>query len=265
MPEFPVVPGRPCAVAATLELVGDRWSLLIAREIMFGNRRFSQIARNTGAPRDRLAARLKSLVAEGILEKHEYQATRFEYHLTESGRELLPLLVSLLAWGDRWAVAEPPMILEHHGHRVRPTTVCGECGEAIDSGGFTGRPTRRGGRWRAPRPDGPDAAGCPLVVFFGSPQASHAPRRHGRPHRARSPPCGRSPAATFRSTILPISVGPAAARAARAIFQAESAGRCHDQPHARWSRLLRRCGRRRRPGSGRRRSGHRAGRRRRSS
>ncbi|WP_329318332.1 MULTISPECIES: winged helix-turn-helix transcriptional regulator [unclassified Streptomyces] len=144
MPDFPVVPGRPCAVAATLELVGDRWSLLIAREIMFGNRRFSQIARNTGAPRDRLAARLKSLVAEGILEKREYQATRFEYHLTESGRELLPLLVSLLAWGDRWAVAEPPMILEHRGHRVRPTTVCGECGEALDSGGLHWTPNAPG-------------------------------------------------------------------------------------------------------------------------
>jgi DNA-binding HxlR family transcriptional regulator len=111
--------------------VGDRWSLLAAREIMFGNRRFSQIARNTGAPRDRLAARLKSLVANGILEKREYQATRFEYHLTEAGKELFAVLVNLLAWGERWAVEEPPMFLEHHGHRVQATTVCGVCGEAI--------------------------------------------------------------------------------------------------------------------------------------
>lgn len=132
MPESPVIPGRPCAVAATLELVGDRWSLLIVREIVFGNRRFSQIARNTGAPRDRLAARLKSLVSNGILEKREYQVTRFEYHLTEAGKELAPLLIGFLAWGDRWAVDEPPMIVEHHGHQVQATTMCGVCGEAID-------------------------------------------------------------------------------------------------------------------------------------
>ncbi|KPI18545.1 transcriptional regulator, HxlR family [Actinobacteria bacterium OK006] len=62
-------PGRPCAVTSSLELVGDRWSLLIVREVTFGNHRFSQIARNTGAPRDRLAARLRSLVDAGILDR----------------------------------------------------------------------------------------------------------------------------------------------------------------------------------------------------
>ncbi|MEW1778386.1 helix-turn-helix domain-containing protein [Streptomyces sp. NPDC086777] len=126
-----MVPGRPCSVAATLQLVGDRWSLLAAREVLFGNRRFSQIARNTGAPRDRLAARLKSLVADGILEKREYQATRFEYHLTDAGKELLGVLANLMAWGDRWVVDEPPMVLEHHGHQIQPVTVCGVCGQAV--------------------------------------------------------------------------------------------------------------------------------------
>jgi DNA-binding HxlR family transcriptional regulator len=131
MPEHPEVSGRPCAVAATLELVGDRWSLLAVREIHFGNHRFSQIARNTGAPRDRLAARLKSLVASGVLERREYQATRFEYCLTEAGKELFPVLATLLAWGERWAVDEPPMLLEHHGHRVEPRAICGVCGEPM--------------------------------------------------------------------------------------------------------------------------------------
>ncbi|MFC7385136.1 winged helix-turn-helix transcriptional regulator [Sphaerisporangium rhizosphaerae] len=118
-------------MAATLQVAGDRWSLPAMREILFGNRRFSQIARNTGAPRDRPAVRLKSLVADGILEKREYQATRFEYHLTEAGRELLPVLVGLMTWGDRWAADDPPMVLEHHGHRIRPAMVCRTCGQAI--------------------------------------------------------------------------------------------------------------------------------------
>ena len=65
------LPGRPCSMAAALDVVGDRWSLLIVREVSFGNGRFSQIATNTGAPRDRLAARLKTLVDAGVLEALE--------------------------------------------------------------------------------------------------------------------------------------------------------------------------------------------------
>ncbi|MET8156030.1 helix-turn-helix domain-containing protein [Sphaerisporangium sp. NPDC005289] len=131
MVESPVIPGRPCSIAATLHVAGDRWSLLAMREILFGNRRFSQIARNTGAPRDRLAVRLKSLVAEGILEKREYQATRFEYHFTDAGKDLLTVLISLMTWGDRWVADDPPMILEHHGHRIQPAMVCRTCGQGV--------------------------------------------------------------------------------------------------------------------------------------
>src|SRR3954471_21173126 len=98
MPEHSVVTGRPCAVAATLELVGDRWSLLAVREVMFGNRRFSEIARNTGAPRDRLAARLKVVVEAGVLERRKYQDSpaRWDYHLTPAGQALGPVLEALL-------------------------------------------------------------------------------------------------------------------------------------------------------------------------
>lgn len=127
------LPGRPCSVAAALDLVGDRWSLLAVREITFGNRRFSQIARNTGAPRDRLAARLKELVNAGILERRQYQHTppRADYHLTQAGRELTPVLQALLEWGDKWAVAEPPLTLTHHDHRLRSQVVCATCGEKV--------------------------------------------------------------------------------------------------------------------------------------
>lgn len=126
------LPGRPCAVAAALELVGDRWALLAVREISFGNHRFNQIARNTGAPRDRLAARLKALVEAGILVRDE------GYFLTEAGRELGPVMATLLAWGNKWAVAQPTTRLRHlHDHEFRPQATCAECGEVVGPGEVT--------------------------------------------------------------------------------------------------------------------------------
>ena len=125
--------GRPCSIAAALSVVGDRWALLAIREIIFGNHRFSEMVRNTGAPRDRLAARLKSLVAAGVLEQRQYQKhpPRSEYHLTEAGRELLPVLSALRAWGDKWAVNDPPLSVTHNGHPVRPQLMCETCGEPV--------------------------------------------------------------------------------------------------------------------------------------
>ncbi|MFI5798751.1 winged helix-turn-helix transcriptional regulator [Streptomyces sp. NPDC051677] len=130
--------GRPCSIAATLGIVGDRWALLAVREVMFGNHRFSEIARNTSAPRDRLAARLKALVAADILERREYQSSppRHDYHLTEAGRELAPVLSALRAWGDKWAVEEPPVRVEHHGHPIRQQVVCATCGEPVREEGI---------------------------------------------------------------------------------------------------------------------------------
>jgi DNA-binding HxlR family transcriptional regulator len=130
--------GRPCSVASALELVGDRWSLLAVREVMFGNHRFGQIARNTGAPRDRLTARLRSLVEAGVLERRPEEGTRYDgYHLTEAGRELGPVIRALLTWGDRWAVTSPPMRLLHHDHPLEPVTVCAGCGEEVRPGELT--------------------------------------------------------------------------------------------------------------------------------
>lgn len=104
------LPGRPCPVAAALELVGDRWSLLVVREVDLGSHRFTEIQRGTGAPRDRLAARLKALVDGGILRREQYSDApeRFGYHLTDAGQDLVPVLRSLYAWGARWASAPGP-------------------------------------------------------------------------------------------------------------------------------------------------------------
>jgi DNA-binding HxlR family transcriptional regulator len=100
------LPGRACPIAASLELVGERWSLLIIRELALSNHRFSGIVKKTGAPRDRVAARLKALEQVGVLRRTAYQQAppRFEYHLTESGRALVPVLDALTAWGLDHAV-----------------------------------------------------------------------------------------------------------------------------------------------------------------
>lgn len=132
------LPGRPCSIAAALELVGERWSLLVIREVSLGNHRFSDIVRGTGAPRDRLTVRLNALVAAGVLEKRPYSDAppRSGYHLTASGRDLLPVLQALLQWGNRWATDTPPVRLvhapgEHEAHEVDAEWVCRTCGEPV--------------------------------------------------------------------------------------------------------------------------------------
>lgn len=101
------LPGRPCPIAAALELIGERWALLVVREIALGATRFGAIVEGTGAPRDRIAARLKALEAAGVVSRVPYQAAppRDEYHLTVSGRALIPVLDALLEWGRAHAVA----------------------------------------------------------------------------------------------------------------------------------------------------------------
>jgi DNA-binding HxlR family transcriptional regulator len=102
------LPGRPCPIAASLEVVGERWALLVIREIVMGSRRFTDIVRGTGAPRDRIAARLRVLEEAGVIERRAYQRNpeRFEYSLTESGVALVPVLDALLAWGLDHAVTD---------------------------------------------------------------------------------------------------------------------------------------------------------------
>jgi DNA-binding HxlR family transcriptional regulator len=105
-PALADLPGRPCPIAASLAVLGERWALLVVRELWLGAHRFGEIVAGTGAPRDRVAARLKVLEEAGVIERRAYQDAppRFEYHLTEAGRELVPLLEGLLEWGRRHAV-----------------------------------------------------------------------------------------------------------------------------------------------------------------
>jgi DNA-binding HxlR family transcriptional regulator len=134
------VAGRPCSIAAALGVVGERWALLAIREINFGNHRFDQIARNTGAARDILTARLRSLEAEGVIYRRQYQdhPPRFEYHLTPAGRGLRSVLNALRTWGDRWVVDRPPVMVNHScGHKLEVVPTCAHCGAVVNSGGDT--------------------------------------------------------------------------------------------------------------------------------
>ncbi|MGD0701684.1 MAG: helix-turn-helix domain-containing protein [Trebonia sp.] len=124
------LPGRPCSVAAALNLIGEKWTLLAVREIAFGNRRFDVIAKNTGAPRDRLTARLRTLEAAGVVVRRQYSdhPPRYEYELTQAGQELRPVLQVLRAWGDKWAMDAPPNAFVHScGHDLEPAVICRHC------------------------------------------------------------------------------------------------------------------------------------------
>lgn len=105
--------GQVCSVARTLELVGERWTLLIIRDAFLGLRRFDEFQRSLGIARNVLATRLNRLVEEGILERVTYseRPPRHEYRLTPKGRDLNVALTALRQWGDQYVSEEPPRIL----------------------------------------------------------------------------------------------------------------------------------------------------------
>ena len=121
---------------------GHRWrevALLTVREVFLGDRRFDEMVRRTGAPRDTLAARLRTLVSAGILDRRQYSEhpARFEYYLTDAGRDLYPVIVTLMRWGDQYLAGEdgPPLVLQHHcGHELVAQVVCQACGTTPSPG-----------------------------------------------------------------------------------------------------------------------------------
>lgn len=134
---------RVCSVADALGVVGDRYSLLVVREIGYGFTRFNDLAAYTGAPRDVLTRRLRRLEELGILERRLYseRPPRYEYRLTEMGEGLRPIVLALKEWGDRHLNAgSEPVVFEHTcGAEFHPLTVCAGCGQAIGPGELTVR------------------------------------------------------------------------------------------------------------------------------
>ena len=105
--------GQNCSIARTLEIVGERWTLLIIRDVFLGLRRFDQLQESLGVARNVLTDRLNRLVEEGILERAQYseRPPRFEYRLTKKGRELNVALTALRQWGDKHLSEKPPQLL----------------------------------------------------------------------------------------------------------------------------------------------------------
>jgi DNA-binding HxlR family transcriptional regulator len=143
-----------CSIARTLEVVGEKWTLLILREIWYGSSRFSDLHRMLGCPRNLLADRLRKLVEHGVLSTEPYQEdgarSRSRYAITAKGSDLVPAVLGLLQWGDRYRAdpAGPAVITRHHGcgatlsvqvrcehdHHVRAADV-----EAVPGPGFRTR------------------------------------------------------------------------------------------------------------------------------
>jgi DNA-binding HxlR family transcriptional regulator len=128
---------RICAIAGALDVIGDRWSLLVVRELSLGVHRFNEIAASTGAPRDILTARLRKLVDLGVVETQPYseRPPRHEYVLTSAGRDLTPVLQALRQWGDDHTDVRSPIHFTHDcGADFRPEMHCAACGERVSRG-----------------------------------------------------------------------------------------------------------------------------------
>jgi len=132
-------PDQICSIAKSLEVIGERWSLLIVRDVFNGNRRFGEIQTSLGVARNVLSARLQRLVDEDILERRRYQENpdRYEYFLTEKGLDLWPTLIALLNWGDRYSPTPggPPKTILHKvcGGRVSERGICEDCGKVLQA------------------------------------------------------------------------------------------------------------------------------------
>ncbi len=123
-----------CSVARTLDIIGEWWTLLILRDIFYGVRRFEPLVEQLGISRKVLTHRLKRLTEENILRKVPYQHNpcRYEYRLTASGLDLLPVLLVLMRWGDRWLSedGQAPVEFVHAdcGQVSTAKVVCAHCG-----------------------------------------------------------------------------------------------------------------------------------------
>jgi DNA-binding HxlR family transcriptional regulator len=121
-----------CSVKRALDVVGEKWTLLVLREALYGARRFEEFQAHVGCARNLLSERLNTLVEAGVMQRLPYrepgQRERHEYRLTDKGRDLLPAVVALMRWGDRWEADPdgPPVEIVHRdcGHPVELVVRC---------------------------------------------------------------------------------------------------------------------------------------------
>jgi len=129
---------QACSLARSLEVLGERWTLLVIRDVFHGKRRFDEIQEDLGVARNVLTNRLARLVAEGVLEKRAYseRPPRYEYFLTEKGLDLWPVMIAMMHWGDRYLAADgPPVVIRHKecGGAVDDRGCCARCGERLEA------------------------------------------------------------------------------------------------------------------------------------
>jgi DNA-binding HxlR family transcriptional regulator len=144
------VPYRPyseqnCSIADALAVLGERWTLLVMREILLGRRRFQDLRQHTGVATNILSDRLQTLVEQGLLRRERYgeHPEAYEYRATTKGHDTWPIIVALLAWGDEHGSRDgPPRVFVHTtcGHDADPHMHCSHCGEPIRKGELVVRP-----------------------------------------------------------------------------------------------------------------------------
>lgn len=139
------VPEQDCPVALASAAIGDRWTLLVLRELFFGAHRFDQLLEGTGAAPQMLSSRLKALEADGIIKRSAYSTRplRHDYRLTEAGRDLFPILYALRNWGERHRRNDADDFAIRYTHRACGTdvgleSICPGCGEALAYGSIRG-------------------------------------------------------------------------------------------------------------------------------
>ena len=130
---------QPCSIARTLDVVGDWWTLLVLRDVFRGAHRFDELKRGLDIATNVLTARLKRLTDAGILERRAYQEhpPRFDYAITDKGRDLYPVLIALLQYGDRHLRGsdDPPRVLVHDtcGNETQPAFICPHCRSEVSA------------------------------------------------------------------------------------------------------------------------------------
>lgn len=147
-----------CPVAHSTTLIGDKWSILVVRELLLGQSRFQDLQAQTGATSQMLAARLKRLVADGLVAREAYseRPRRYAYRLTEKGAHLKPVILALRAWGEQWCKPKdgPPATRMFHktcGTELALDGHCQTCGAIVPWADMGGRPSEAWAEERAQR------------------------------------------------------------------------------------------------------------------
>lgn len=133
-----------CSIARTMDVIGEWWTPLVLRDLLAGVTRFEDLRRDLGIATNVLTDRLATLTEHGVVERHRYQTRpdRYEYLLTEKGRDLFGVVAAMVRWGDRWESAGdgPPMLLVHDacGHPTSSVPTCEHCAAELTLDTVTG-------------------------------------------------------------------------------------------------------------------------------